>query len=130
MAEKKLSLKILTPAATLFEGSVDKVVVPAYDGELGVLPGHAPLVSLLGLGELRATMDGEVQYFAVFGGYMRVGGNLVSVLADHAEAKEKIDVGETQARFDELTRVLAGKRTEADAEEMARCKVRMKMAGR
>lgn len=130
MAEKKLTLRIFTPESTLLESEVEKVIVPAHDGELGVLPGHAPLVSILGLGELRATANGTVQYFAVFGGYLRVSGNVVSVLADHAEPKGKIDAEAAQTRLDELTRILAGKRTDADAAEMARCRVRLKVAGR
>jgi F-type H+-transporting ATPase subunit epsilon len=130
MVEKKLALKIFTPVSTLFEGRVEKVIVPAYDGEMGVLPGHASLVSLLGMGELRATENGEVRYFAVFGGYMRVVDNAVSILADRAEAKETIDSGEARTRLGELTEIPAGRRTEADTDEMARCRIRMKVAGR
>jgi F-type H+-transporting ATPase subunit epsilon len=130
MAERKLSLKILTPDATLFSGEVKKVIVPATDGELGVLPRHAPLVSLLGMGELRATADGKVSRYAVFGGYVRVAKDEVIVLAEVAEPKEKIDEAKARGALERVMEIPPGKRSEDDRAEMARSRVRLSVKGK
>jgi F-type H+-transporting ATPase subunit epsilon len=127
MAERTLLLKILTPEATLFTGEVKKVIVPALDGELGVLPRHAPLVALLGAGELRATADGTVNHYAVFGGYMRVAKDEVLVLAESAESREKIDEAGARDVLARIESIPPGKRTEADRDEMVRARVRLKV---
>jgi F-type H+-transporting ATPase subunit epsilon len=130
MGDKKLSLKILTPESTLFEGAVEKVIVPASDGELGVLPQHAPLVTMLGLGELRATVNGNVDRYALFEGFMRVSGDLVSVLAEAAEPLEKIDRQNAESELARIKDIPPGKRTEEDLAAMARCRIRLKVAAR
>jgi F-type H+-transporting ATPase subunit epsilon len=127
MAERRLLLKILTPDATLFTGEAKKVVVPALDGELGVLPRHAPLVALLGLGELRATADGKVSRYAVFGGYMRVANDEVVVLAEAAEPKEKIDEAGAREALSRIESIPPGRRTDADRDEMICARVRLKV---
>jgi len=130
MGDKKLSLKILTPESTLFQGEVDKVIVPASDGELGVLPKHAPLVTLLGRGELRATTNGNVDHYALFDGFMRVSGDLVSVLAEAALPRKAIDRQKSEEELARIMNVPPGKRTEEDIDEMARCRIRLKVAAR
>ncbi|MFQ6103988.1 MAG: ATP synthase F1 subunit epsilon [Candidatus Glassbacteria bacterium] len=130
MAGRTLRLKILSPESTIFEGEVDKVIVTASDGELGVLPGHAPLVCLLGMGELRLTANGRVDYYAVFGGYMRVSGDLVSVLADAAEPQEAIDEKKARDTLTELVKIPPGRRGDEDLAEMTRCRVRLKVKSR
>jgi len=130
MGDKKLSLNILTPESTLFEGEVEKVIVPASDGELGVLPKHAPLVTLLGLGELRATVNGKVDRYALFGGFMRVSGDLVSVLAEAAEPVDKIDRQHAESELARIKGTPPGKRTEEDLAAMSRCRIRLKIAAR
>lgn len=129
MADRTLSLKILTPDSTLFTGKVAKVVVPATDGELGVLPRHAPLVALLGMGELRATADGKVSRYAVFGGYMRVAKDEVVVLAEAAEPRDKIDEAKARESLERLREIPPGKRSDQDLSEMARGRVRLKVKG-
>lgn len=130
MADHKLKLLILTPESTLFEGLADKVIVPASDGELGILPKHAPLVSLLGNGELRATANGRVDHYAVFGGYIRVAADSVSVLTDRAERADSIDADRAGEELERIKGIPAGRRSEEDLAEMERCRVRLRVKER
>ncbi len=68
------------------------VAIPGAEGELGILPGHAKLVTLLSHGEMRIRHQGEEEFFAVFGGFLEVADNRVIVLADTAERASEIDI--------------------------------------
>ena len=92
----KIHLTILTPEKTLLDREVYSVVVTAQDGEMGFLPRHAPLITNLGIGELRARAEGETLHFAVHGGFARIGDNRLLVLADAAEAPDEIDIPRAQ----------------------------------
>ena len=98
MSEKtgKIHLTILTPEKTLFDREVDSIVVTAHDGEMGFLPQHAPLITYLGIGELRATTGSETLHFATHNGFARMEDNNLLVLADAAENPEEIDVARAQ----------------------------------
>lgn len=87
MAANRLTLSVITPEATVYEGEADMVVLPAWDGEVGILRGHAPMMALLGEGELRATRDGAERTFFVSGGFMQVVDDVVSVLSETAETR-------------------------------------------
>ncbi|MFP4622910.1 MAG: F0F1 ATP synthase subunit epsilon [Gemmatimonadota bacterium] len=89
MARKpKLSVALITPQATVYEGEADMVVLPAWDGEVGILRGHAPMMALLGEGTMRVTLEEEgEQRFFVAGGFMQVADNVVSILSDKAERR-------------------------------------------
>jgi F-type H+-transporting ATPase subunit epsilon len=79
-----LKVSVISPEAVLFEGETDSVVAPAYDGEVGILTGHAPLMALLGNGELRL---GEAsKRFNVNGGFMQVLNDQVRVVTEKATA--------------------------------------------
>jgi F-type H+-transporting ATPase subunit epsilon len=80
-----LKVSVISPEAVLFEGETDSVVAPAYDGEIGILTGHAPLMALLGNGELRLG-SGAGQRFNVSGGFMQVFNNDVRVVTEKAAA--------------------------------------------
>jgi F-type H+-transporting ATPase subunit epsilon len=86
-----LTLEIVTPEARVYSEPVDTVVVPTVEGEIGILPGHIPLVAQVGAGELRATKGGATQLLVVGGGFVQVSGDKVSILADSAITVEKID---------------------------------------
>jgi F-type H+-transporting ATPase subunit epsilon len=86
-----LTLEIVTPEARVYSEPVDTVVVPTVEGEIGILPGHIPLVAQVGAGELRATKGGVTQLLVVGGGFVQVSGDKVSILADSAINVEKID---------------------------------------
>jgi len=84
---ERLSVALITPQSTVFEGEADMVVVPAWDGLLGVLRGHAPMMALLGEGEMRVTHEGGERRFFVSGGFLQVADDVVSVLSERAEAR-------------------------------------------
>ena len=76
---------MISPESVLFEGETDSVVAPAHDGEVGILTGHAPLMALLGDGELRLG-TGRNQRFHVSGGFMQVLNDDVRVVTEKATA--------------------------------------------
>lgn len=86
-----LTLEIVTPEARVYSESVDTVVIPTVEGEIGILPGHIPLVTQVGAGELRATKGGVTQLLVVGGGFAQVTGEKVSILAERAIEENKID---------------------------------------
>ena len=79
-----LKVSVISPEAVLFEGETDSVVAPAYDGELGILTGHAPLMALLGEGELRLGTAGSGRRFNVSGGFLQVVNDDVRVVTEKA----------------------------------------------
>ena len=79
-----LHVSVISPEAVLFEGETEAVVAPAYDGEVGILSGHAPLMALLGEGELR--LGGAGRRFNVSGGFMQVLNDQVRVVTEKAAA--------------------------------------------
>ena len=100
-----LRLDIVTIEREVFSGDVDMVIAPGVEGELGILPRHASLITALGEGELRTKRESGDQSFAIGGGYMEVLNNHVTVLADSAEHGEEIDVAraeEARARAERL----------------------------
>ena len=87
-----LSVDILTPERRVLQAQADSVVVPAAEGQLGILTGHAPLLAQLQPGEIRMRSGNETQVFAVSGGFVEVQNNHVVVLAETAEMAREIDV--------------------------------------
>ncbi|MEP7346221.1 MAG: ATP synthase F1 subunit epsilon [Gemmatimonadaceae bacterium] len=81
-----LKVSVISPEKTLFEGEVDSLVAPAYDGEVGILPQHAPMMTLLGKGELRLGHGGSAGRFRVNGGFLQVLHDVVRVVTESAEA--------------------------------------------
>jgi F-type H+-transporting ATPase subunit epsilon len=75
---------VISPERVLFEGEAESVVAPAYDGEVGILQNHAPMMTLLGRGELRLRTGGDTQRFAVEGGFLQVVDNAVRVVTEKA----------------------------------------------
>ena len=103
-----LHLEIVTPERRAFEGDVDEVIVPGSEGELGILPHHAPLISLLGQGVLRLKSGGQEQEFAIFGGFLQVRPDRVVVLAETADVGSEIDLERAERARREAERVLEG----------------------
>jgi F-type H+-transporting ATPase subunit epsilon len=79
-----MKVSVISPEKTIFDGEADLIVVPAWDGQLGVMKGHAPMLVLLGEGELRVTTGGGEQKFQISGGFMQVADDVVTVLSEHA----------------------------------------------
>ena len=87
-----LTLEIVTPEARVFSSPVDTVVIPTVEGEIGILPGHIPLLTQVESGELRLTRNGQVEILAVGSGFAQIAGDRISILAESAIELEKIDV--------------------------------------
>jgi F-type H+-transporting ATPase subunit epsilon len=93
----KIKLEIVTPEAKVYSDDVDYVLVPGVDGELGVLPEHAPLLTQLVAGELIATKDGKEHRLAIGEGFVEITPTAVSVLTDMAVNEADIDEAAVQA---------------------------------
>ena len=92
-----LTLEIVTPEAKVYSDTIDSVVIPTVAGEIGVLPGHIPLLTQIEHGELRVTKGATTQMLAVSGGFAQIDGDRVRVLAEHAITEEKIDENAVEA---------------------------------
>jgi F-type H+-transporting ATPase subunit epsilon len=92
-----LKLNIMTPERRVYVEDVDMVIVPGIEGQLGILPHHAPLLIALTHGELRVKRGDEEESFAISGGYMEVQRDRVTVLANTAEHVEEIDAERAEA---------------------------------
>src|SRR5207342_590014 len=91
-----LLLEIVTPERLAYSDTVDSVQLPGSEGELGVLPHHAPLVSMLGVGELRIRKGGAEESFAIAGGFLQVRPDRVVVMAETADLASEIDLEKAQ----------------------------------
>lgn len=102
-----LRLDIVTVERLVYSEDVDMVVAPGIEGQLGILPSHAPLLTALTYGELRVKRGDDEESFAIGGGFMEVQPDRVAVLADTAERAEEIDLeraGEARRRAEERLR--------------------------
>lgn len=129
-----LQLTITTPEKLVFDGTARFVVVPAADGELGILPRHAPLVGTLGYGGLRvqSASDGGTSGYFVRGGFLEVIDDRVTVLATEAVPVSELDAEQDRVRLGELesARPSAGAsfdEWEAYRESLAAAKARLKL---
>jgi F-type H+-transporting ATPase subunit epsilon len=125
----KLRLEIVTAERELFSDEVDMVVAPGSEGELGILPRHAPLLTTLQPGALRLKKDGEETLMVVSGGFLQVYRDRVLVLADTAERAEEIEEERAeQARQRALAALREGSREDALQAEAARLALRKSLA--
>jgi F-type H+-transporting ATPase subunit epsilon len=99
-------LEIVTPERLAYSDEVDAVVLPGSEGEIGVLPHHAPLVSTLGVGELRIRKGGTEESFAIVGGFVQVRPDKVVVMAETADMASEIDLEKAQEARHEAERAL------------------------
>ena len=123
---RALKCVVVTPERALLDETVDFVVLPMYDGELGVLPGRAPLIGRLGYGELRIRRGEQTDRFFVDGGFAQVRANVVTVLTSKAVKAEEIDT-------DAASRILETRTSSPDqikAAERARAQLRVARHGR
>jgi F-type H+-transporting ATPase subunit epsilon len=87
-----IRLEIVTPERRVYSDEVDSVALPGSEGELGILPHHAPLISLLGAGELRVRKGAAEESFAIVGGFVQVRPDKVVVMAETADLAAEIDI--------------------------------------
>lgn len=128
-----LKLEVVTVEGLVYSGDVSVVVAPGTEGQLGILPRHAPLMTGLEAGQLMFRKDGQENYLAISGGFLEVLPDKVVVLTDSAERAEDIDIARAEAarkRAEErLTSHGQGMdRMQAEA-SLRRSLVRLKVAG-
>ena len=121
-----IRLEIVTPERLAYSDDVDSVVVPGSQGELGVLPHHAPLVSTLGLGELRIRKGSQEESFAIVGGFLQVRPDKVVVMAETADMASEIDVERAEEARREAERAL--ETTSGEAANMAAARAALQQA--
>jgi F-type H+-transporting ATPase subunit epsilon len=110
-----IRLEIVTPEKLAYRDDVDAVQLPGSEGELGILPRHAPLISTLGMGELRVRKGDVEEVFAVIGGFVQVRPDKVVVLAETADMASDIDLEKArEARLDAERALEIGLVEEAD----------------
>lgn len=132
----RIRCEVVTAERIVFQDDVDMVVAPGTEGQLGILPHHAPLMTALNYGELILHRAGEEnEYLAIGGGFMEVGPDHVTILADSAERAEEIDEARAQAARRRAEETMAQRRREdvdllrAEA-ALRRSVVRLKVARR
>jgi F-type H+-transporting ATPase subunit epsilon len=135
---RTLICEIVTPERIVYTNEVEMVVAPTIDGEIGVLPLHAPLVSVLKPGEIRVkwNADKDVEWFAVSGGYVQVHEDKVIILADQAEIASKIDVDRARQALERvkarLSEIAEDDRAEIDQceRDLSWCEIQVEVAER
>lgn len=135
MLPEKIELEVVTPQRLVLHEDVKSVEMPGKDGYLGILPGHAPLITELGIGVLSYRTNGEEHFLTVMQGYAEVLPDRVIVLAETAERAEEIDVARARTALERAKADLpkAGS-TEADWDRsnaaIQRAEVRLQAASR
>ncbi|MCX6010437.1 MAG: F0F1 ATP synthase subunit epsilon [Chloroflexi bacterium] len=129
-----LRLEIITAERQVFADDVNVVVAPGIEGELGILPHHAPLMTMLKPGELLIRKDGEETYMSVSGGFLEVRPDKVIILADACERAEEIDITraeEAKRRAEERLKTHPPGLDVAQAQAtLLRSLIRLRVAGR
>lgn len=130
----KLHIEVVTAERRVFVDEVDMVVAPGAEGQLGILPHHAPLMTMLAPGEVRLKKDGEEVIMATSGGFLEVLANRVTILADTAERIEEIDIARAEEAKQRAEERLAMRGADVDRARaqvaLARALVRIKIARR
>jgi|SRR5580698_7905351 F-type H+-transporting ATPase subunit epsilon len=130
-----IELQIVTPERHVLQETVQSVEIPGKEGYLGVLPGHAPLLTELGVGILAYRKGADNRFLTVMGGYAEVLPDRVIVLAEISEKAEEIDLGRSKAAHDRAQAELAKHGIAAEDYEreklaLERALIRMQAAGR
>ena len=124
---EQLQLEVVTPERRVLAESVEMVTVPGFGGELGILPGHTPLISRLQTGVLAYVKDGHTLQLHVSGGFVEVNDDRVSVLAEIAERPEEIDAARARLARERLEKSLSGWTGLEEDFEKARIKLERSM---
>jgi F-type H+-transporting ATPase subunit epsilon len=121
-----IKIDIVTAERVVYSEEVDTIIAPGVEGQLGILPHHAPLMTTLQAGELRVRKGGEEDSLAISGGFLEVRPDRVIVLADTAERAEEIDVSRAEAAKQRAEQRLADRR--APGLDSSRCEASLQRA--
>lgn len=100
--DRTIDCTIITPERSLYNGKAEFVVLQAHDGQIGFMMNHAPIISELGIGEVRLMTGDKSEYLYIEGGVVELMDNKLIVLAEQARLKEELDKNELQKKLDEL----------------------------
>ena len=129
-----MRLEIITAEREVYSDDVDVLVAPGSEGELGILPHHAPLMTALKPGEIRVRKDGEEVFMAVSSGFLEVMDNKVTILADTAERSDEIDEARVQEALKRAEERIQMHSSDMDLERavvsLRRSQARLKVAQR
>jgi F-type H+-transporting ATPase subunit epsilon len=123
-----LQCVVVTPEHALLDEPADFVALPMYDGELGVLPGRAPLIGRLGFGELRVKRGGQTQRFYVDGGFAQVRANVVTVLTGEALPAAEISQEEAARALETALKPATGDAVDVQLKQQARARAQIRVA--
>jgi F-type H+-transporting ATPase subunit epsilon len=110
----RIKLDIVTAERSVYTDEVDVIVAPGVEGQLGILPHHAPLMTMLQPGELVVRKGGQEEYLAITGGFLEVRPDRVIILADASERVEEIDIARAEAAKKRALERLEERTTEID----------------
>ena len=122
---KTLTVNIVTPDGPVYDSEVDMIIAKTASGEIGILPGHIPMVAPLEIGVVKLKKDGKSEYVAVSGGFVEVRPEKVSILAQSAEASTNIDVARAKEAMKRAEQRLQSKQ---DATDFSRAELSLKRA--
>jgi len=122
-----LKCVVVTPEETVVDQPADFVAVTLYDGEIGIAPGHTPLIGRLGNGELRITRADRILRYYVEGGFVEVIDNVVSVLTQRAVAAREIDEAAARMQLTTATATLAVTPDQVTARDRAMSQARAQL---
>jgi F-type H+-transporting ATPase subunit epsilon len=129
-----MGVRLVTPEREVWSGEASMLIARGADGEIGILPGHAPLLMELGVGALRIQTSGDEVTVAVHGGFLHVvsggGETFVDVLAEQAELGPEIDVDRAERAKERAEQALAGGASDDARAELARATARLRVRGR
>jgi F-type H+-transporting ATPase subunit epsilon len=117
MADQRVNLEVVTPEQAVLAEEVDEVVLPGEAGQMGVLPGHLPLLSTLSIGEMVVHSDGEKRKFVIEGGLVEVLDDKVSVITKGCQGIEEIDIENARDELKEAEKEIKRLEEKAEAEE-------------
>lgn len=109
-----LHIKVVTPEKEVLSEEVDEVIVPTIGGELSILPEHVALLTQLAPGELQIKKGGKTEHLVVVGGFLEVGNNTVTVLADYAVAGKDISEAAAQQAKERAEKAMKEKKSDVD----------------
>ena len=132
--DESFRLRIVTPSRELVREDVGEAQVPGKEGYLGILPGHAPLISELTVGEISYQRGRDASHLSVSGGFVEVLPDQVTILAETAEKADEIDVARAQAAKDRAEKLLHTPEPDTDLSQatiaLQRALIRLQVAGR
>jgi F-type H+-transporting ATPase subunit epsilon len=127
-AAGRLQCTVVTPEHVLFDETADFVVLPMFDGELGVLPGRAALIGRLGFGELRVRKGEQTRRYYVDGGFAEIRNNVITVLTSKALPAESISHDEAAHALEAALGPTTGDAVEAQLKQQARARAQMRIS--